>query len=408
MHLDALPDPAGRCRVVRGVHFDAAIEMDRPQPIAVIAKRFDRQRLQRGSFLGKHGGDLTLRRAVDPCVGPVRVPAIEIGLALLERLETHPAERRLLRVADAGFDLALAIRITDATRQADEPIVREHVAIERIERRLVNVRREDALFQIVEDDDPGRATQPSKRALMQLRPRLRARGPRQQPNGFARIPERQDEEPGPPIRGAWRGPYHRPLAVVDLRFLTRCRGDDHARIGRRVGAEPPHEAPDARVAAGKAVVVHEVLPDRHRIAAAAERLDDQIAVRLARAGARRATWWRPRRRRRVGGHLRGNGRFWFPFSWTAPSADGDTRRPEIGPGRLASNTGLLLNPPERPSEASERQDLLLFDQVQDVPHATEEYMSSSPSTSRLRRQLMAGFEVSINGRFWVSTEARGQ
>ena len=48
-----------------------------------------------------------------------------------------------------------------------------------------------------------------------------------------------------------------------------------------------------------------------------------------------------------------------------------------------------------PSEASERQDLLLFDQVQDVPHATEDYTSSPPSTS----------QSAVNEwLFWVSTE----
>jgi hypothetical protein len=53
-------------------------------------------------------------------------------------------------VADAGFDLAFPIRVADATRQRDGAVMREHVAIERIERRIVDVRREDAFFQIVE------------------------------------------------------------------------------------------------------------------------------------------------------------------------------------------------------------------------------------------------------------------
>ena len=65
----------------------------------------------------------------------------------------RPLQRRLLRVADAGFDLALAIGIADAARQRDDAVVREHVAIERIERRVVDVGREHALAQVVEDDD---------------------------------------------------------------------------------------------------------------------------------------------------------------------------------------------------------------------------------------------------------------
>ena len=111
-------------------------------------------------------------------------------------------------MADAGFDLALAIGIADAARQGDDAVVREHVAIERIERRVVDVGREHALLQIVEDDDADRAAQPAKRALVELRPDLRARLPDEQPHRFARVAERQDEEPRPPVLAglAGRGP----------------------------------------------------------------------------------------------------------------------------------------------------------------------------------------------------------
>ena len=90
------------------------------------------------------------------------------------RLEAHPCERRALRVADAGLDLALAIGIADAAGQRDDAVVREHVAVERIERRVVDVGREDALAQIVEHDDARRAAEPAKGALVQLRPDPRA------------------------------------------------------------------------------------------------------------------------------------------------------------------------------------------------------------------------------------------
>ena len=110
LHLDALADPAGRRAVVRGLDFDAAIEVHRAFAVAVIAKRFERERPERGLLLGKHRRDLPLRRAVDARIGPARLPAIQIRLRLLERLEAQASERRLLRVADAGFDLALCDR----------------------------------------------------------------------------------------------------------------------------------------------------------------------------------------------------------------------------------------------------------------------------------------------------------
>src|SRR5882672_3540072 len=85
LHLDALADPAGRCAVVRRLDFDAAVEMDRTLTVTVIAKWFERKRAERGPLLGKHQGDLPFRGAVDARVGPARLPAIQIGLRLLER-----------------------------------------------------------------------------------------------------------------------------------------------------------------------------------------------------------------------------------------------------------------------------------------------------------------------------------
>ena len=197
-----------------------------------------------------------------------------------------------------GFDLALAIGIADATRQADHAVVREHVAIERIERRLVDIGREHALFEIVEDDRPRRAAETPKRALVELGPRLRARLPRQQPHGFPRVRERQDKEPRPSVLARLRMADHRPLAVVDLGFLARRGGDDDARLRRRGAPELPDEAADTRIARGEADLVDEVLPDRHRIAAEPHGRFDALAMRLARtARGARATApsrWTPR------------------------------------------------------------------------------------------------------------------
>jgi len=41
---------------------------------------------------------------VDARIGPVRLPAIQVRLRRLDRLEAQPLQRRLLRVADAGLD----------------------------------------------------------------------------------------------------------------------------------------------------------------------------------------------------------------------------------------------------------------------------------------------------------------
>ncbi len=89
-HLDALPDPARRYRVVGGLDLDAAVEMHGAQAVALVAKRLEWWRLERRLPLGKHRGDLPLRRSMDARVDPMRFPSIEIGLRRLERTKHCP------------------------------------------------------------------------------------------------------------------------------------------------------------------------------------------------------------------------------------------------------------------------------------------------------------------------------
>ena len=223
----------------------------------------------------------------------------------------RPAQRRLLRVPDAGFDLALAIGIADATRQRDDAIVREHIAVERIERRVVDVRGEDAFFEIVEHDDADRAAQPTKRALVQLGPDLRARVPDQEPDRLARVAERQDEEPRAPVLAGLRMTHHRAVAVIDLAFLARRRGDHDARLGRRRAAQRQRRsAGRSAYRAAKPWSSTRSCQMAIALRPRAERLGDQLSIRLARARARRTA--RTRDRSGVGGHLRPGGRFWPP------------------------------------------------------------------------------------------------
>ena len=116
LHLDALTDPAGGCAVVRGLDFDAAIEVHRAFAVAVIPKWFQWERPERGLLFGKHRGDLSLRRAVDARIRPVRFPTIQVRLGVVETLESQSSERRFLGVSNARFDFAFAIRIAHATR----------------------------------------------------------------------------------------------------------------------------------------------------------------------------------------------------------------------------------------------------------------------------------------------------
>lgn len=309
LDLDAPADPAGRRAVVRGLDLHTAVEMHRALAVAVIPKRLERERAQGGLLFGKHDGDLPLRGAMDPRVSPARLPAIQVRLRRLEALEAQSSQRCFLRVADARFDLAFPIGIGDAARERDDPIVRKHVAIERIQRGVIDVGRQDALFQIVQDDDADGATESAKCAFVQLGPHLRARPPHEQPHRFAGVAERQDEEPRASVLARDAIAHHRPGAVIHLAFVPGGGGDDDARVGGRAATLLRDKTSDTGVAGGEAVIVDQVLPDGHRVAATTHRFGNQLPVRLAGAGARRATRrGRPRRRRSVGGHLPCGGR----------------------------------------------------------------------------------------------------
>ncbi len=171
LHLDALADPAGRRAVVRGVDFDAAVEMHGALAVPVVAKRLDGQRRRCGCSSANIAATCRFvvpwMRVSAQCVSQ----RSRYACASSSALEAQPCERRLLRVADAGFDLALAIGIADATRQRDDAVVREHVAIERIERRVVDVGREHALAQIVEHDDARRRRRVGERRARAAPPR---------------------------------------------------------------------------------------------------------------------------------------------------------------------------------------------------------------------------------------------
>ena len=126
-------DPARRRAVVGRLDFHAAIQMHLALAILVIAERFQRQRQQRGFFFGEHGRYLPLGGAVNARVGPALFPVVQVGLGFLQTFEALSLERRLLGMADAGLDLALAIRIAHAAGQRDRAVVRQHVAVERVE-----------------------------------------------------------------------------------------------------------------------------------------------------------------------------------------------------------------------------------------------------------------------------------
>jgi hypothetical protein len=86
-------------------------------------------------------------------------------------------------LADAGFDFAFAIGITDATRQCDRAVCHD-ISIERIKRRIVDVGRTHAFFEIVRDDE--RVPPAAERRVRATRRYLLALLPHERP---ARLPK---------------------------------------------------------------------------------------------------------------------------------------------------------------------------------------------------------------------------
>ena len=253
------------------------------------------------------------------------------------------------------------------TRQGDDAVVGEHIAVERVECRVVDVWREDAFLEVVEDDDTYRAPEPAEGALVELRPDLATRSPDEEPDGLAGVAQGEDEEPRAAVLAGVRVADHRALAVIDLRFLTASRRDDHPGLNGRPVAQRGDKAADTGVAPGKPMVIDQVLPDGHGVAPPVQRLDDQLAIRFARARARRAA--RRGERGGVGRHLRRGGRAWRPRPRpTAPPTDRDPSRLQIAAGRLPADARRRFNAPQRPTQSPQRQDLLSCVFVQDVAH----------------------------------------
>jgi hypothetical protein len=276
-------------------------------------------------------------------------------------------------VADGRFHFAFAIRVADATGQRDDAVVGEDIAVERVQGGVVDVGGEDTFPEIVEHDDLHAAAETTETLLVQLSPATGARGEGQQPDALATVAEGEDEQPGAAVLPRTGMAHHRAIAVVDLAFFARRRNDDRVRLGRRRPAQTAHEAAHAGVLAGEAVVVDEIAPDRHRLATPGDGELDQLAVRLAGTGGRRALrarrprWGgrRARRRLRVGGHL--FGRFW----WVAPASGGPHRQPgglEVGPSGLTPHAGRRLDAAQRPAQLPEGNDLLLLRVAQEIGH----------------------------------------
>jgi hypothetical protein len=143
----------------------------------------------------------------------------------------------------------------------------QHVTVERIQRGIVDVRSQYAFPQVIEHHHTRRAREPPKSLFMQLSPGLRTGTKHQQANRFAAVAQRHHKQPRAAILASNGIADHGPSAIVNLAFFTWGGFDYRARFRRVIESQLADEALDALVTAGEAAGVHQVLPDRHGIAA---------------------------------------------------------------------------------------------------------------------------------------------
>jgi hypothetical protein len=105
-------------------------------------------------------------------------------------------------------------------------------------------------------------------------------------------------------------------------------------------------------------------------------------------------------RAKVGDHF--VGRFWFAPPPTTGRTHCNPGRFQTCAGGFATDSGRLLDAPQRPAQPSRAKTCCFFS-FQDIGHAHGAYKSPRESMSRTLLSL-AGFQVIISGRFWVIAE----
>ncbi len=177
-------------------------------------------------------------------------------MGLFQALEAFSLERCFFGVSDGGLDFSFSIWIFDPARQGHCTVVGEDVAIEWIQRGIVDVGDEHAFAQVIEHDDARTTTQATKRFLMQLGPDARAGAEGQQAYGLAAVPERQHEQSRASVFARLRIADHRAGAVIDLGFFTRGGNNHRARLQWPVSAKLANEAFDGLIATAKPTLGH--------------------------------------------------------------------------------------------------------------------------------------------------------
>lgn len=217
------------------------------------------------------------------CAAHFSHPVQQIGVLRIERIEPPALERGGLRVLDGALHGPLAVGIAHARRIGHDAIVGEHRAIEAIELRLVDVRRDHPLFEVVQDHVLRAAAKVAKRLLVQPRPSLAARFPHHPAIRAPRVTQRHHKQPRFAVTAADTARVERrgAFAVIDLCLFPGQELQAVELLGL-APAQPPAEALDAVVALRESKPIHQLLVDGHGVAAQAHLGFDPLPMRFAR------------------------------------------------------------------------------------------------------------------------------
>ena len=202
LDLDLASNPAGRRTVVGRLDFHTAVQMHRPDAVAVVAKKVSRGNAPK---CGCSSANITATwRFVVPWM---RVSAQRVShrsryvCAASSVSKRSPFKGVFWAWPTPASTLPLQSGSLAARhRQGDHAVMGEDIAVERIERRVVDVRGRRTPSRRLSSTTT-RTVPPSRRnaaSCSSARP-LRAGAPRQQPHRLARVAERQDEESRPTI-----------------------------------------------------------------------------------------------------------------------------------------------------------------------------------------------------------------
>ena len=211
---------------------------------------------------------------------PLGFPLFQEGVLLVDGLEAAALQHRVLGVLDRVLDRALAVGVAHPGRVGDDAVVGQHVPVDGVQFRFVQVGLDDAFLEVVEYDVSGGSTEVPEGLFVQLGPSLLRRVPDHAPEAAPRIAQRHHEQAWPPVTVTAGDARQCTFAVVDLGLFAggELKPVELLRLALH---QPTGEALDAVVAAGEAELVDQVLVDRRVVATQAQLGLDERAVRFA-------------------------------------------------------------------------------------------------------------------------------